>query len=172
MLKDIVSEVMEALSGIKALRYVAEDWGQLNYEQPPVQWPCALIDVQGITCTNLGNGGLMGDCTFSVQLVNRPVQRTSAGAPKAQQAQNLLLFELIDGVLDVLHAREGECHSPFVLRETRKDNAIDLQGYTLTFVTSFKTERSLAPVRLSGANISFDKKKAASRGGFQSAKQA
>ena len=36
MLKDIIDELIKTLSEIKELRYVACDWGQLDYEQPPV----------------------------------------------------------------------------------------------------------------------------------------
>lgn len=67
MIKDIFQELIETLSGIKELRYVASDWGQLDYEQPPVQWPCALIDMPGLQCgTSCPTGFQAGERQHSV----------------------------------------------------------------------------------------------------------
>jgi hypothetical protein len=39
--------VHEKLTKVEAIRWVDEDWGQLDiYENPPVTFPCALVSVQ------------------------------------------------------------------------------------------------------------------------------
>ena len=119
MLKDLLQELIETLSGIKELRYVATDWGQLDYEQPPVQWPCALIDIPGLQCSGLSGASLMNEGTVTIQLVNQPPQRTSARAPKAQQDANMVLFGLIDRIYELLHGVDSERHTPLVLKSVR-----------------------------------------------------
>ena len=141
MLKDIMQELIETLSGIKELRYVAADWGQLDYEQPPVQWPCALIDMPGLQCSGLAGESLMNDATVTIQLVNQPPQRTSARAPKAQQDAGLVLFDLIDRVYESLHGVNSARHTPLVLKSVEKVNLIDLQSYIMTFSVGFKVHK-------------------------------
>lgn len=149
MLKDLFQELIETLSGIKELRYVAADWGQLDYEQPPVQFPCALIDMPGIQCSGLSGASLMNEGTVTIQLVDRPLQRTSAQAPKKQQDYGLVLFGLIDRIYEALHAVDSEHHTPFVQKSVERVNLIDLQSYTMTFSVGFKTHKpseTLTPV--------------------------
>ena len=143
MIKDIIQELIETLSGIKELRYVATDWGQLDYEQPPVQWPCALIDMPGLRCSAIEGGSLMNEGTLTIQLVDRPPQRTSAQAPKKQQDGSMVLFGLIDRVYELLHGVDSAHHTPFVLKSVERVNLIDLQSYTMTFAVGFKTHKPI-----------------------------
>lgn len=141
MLKDIIDELIKTLSEIKELRYVACDWGQLDYEQPPVQWPCALIDIPEVRCSGLGGGSLMSEGTVTIQLTDRPAQRTSANAPKKQQGSHMVLFGIIDTVYERLHGVDAERHTPFVLKNVAKVNLIDLQSYIMTFTVGFKQHK-------------------------------
>ena len=141
MIKDLFKELIDTLSQIKELRYVAADWGQLDYEQPPVQWPCALIDMPGLQCSGLAGESLMNDATVTIQLVNQPPQRTSARAPKAQQDAGLVLFDLIDRVYELLHGVNSARHTPLVLKAVEKVNLIDLQSYIMTFSVGFKVHK-------------------------------
>ena len=50
-MKQIFLSIQNRLAEIEELSYIDKDWGQLQYEQPPVQWPCALIDVANIDYT-------------------------------------------------------------------------------------------------------------------------
>lgn len=44
-MKYYFTALKQHLSTISALRTVDAAWGQLAYEQPPVKFPCALIDM-------------------------------------------------------------------------------------------------------------------------------
>jgi len=44
-MKHYFTALKQHLSTISALRTVDAAWGQLAYEQPPVKFPCALIDM-------------------------------------------------------------------------------------------------------------------------------
>ena len=141
MLKDILQDITLRLCKIKELRYVASNWGQLDYEQPPVQWPCALVDVQGADFSALGSGSLLGEAQVSIQIVNRPTVQTSARSPRPAQDCNLILLDIADQIYAALHAVDAETHTPFVLKNITKTNLTDLQSYTLTFKVGFKQHK-------------------------------
>mgnify|MGYP002622202307 CR=1 FL=1 len=44
-MKQYFQNLKSQLQTVGALRTVDAAWGQLNYEQPPVKFPCALIDM-------------------------------------------------------------------------------------------------------------------------------
>ena len=56
-MKHIFLQIQEKLGEVSALKYIDKDWNQLKFEQPPVKWPCALIDVKNINYSQMGNFG-------------------------------------------------------------------------------------------------------------------
>ena len=54
-MKEILQNIQNRLSTITEIRYIDEDWGQLDYysQNMPVQWPCCLIDIQSGNFSNL-----------------------------------------------------------------------------------------------------------------------
>ncbi|MXV37691.1 hypothetical protein GO491_03200 [Flavobacteriaceae bacterium Ap0902] len=55
-MKALLLQLQERIAEISDIKYVDEDWGQLDYYSPnmPVQWPCCLIDIQSVDYSNLG----------------------------------------------------------------------------------------------------------------------
>lgn len=153
MLKKIIEELFQDLSSIEGIRYVAEDWGQLDYEQPPVQWPCALVDMQDVRYSQTGMGGLLADCTFTVQLTDQAPQRVSSRASDTQKERSLQIFGIIDRVIQDIHAKDSAEHSPFMLEGMQRVNLPELQSYVLTFKTQFRTDRPQATAPLTGFSI-------------------
>ena len=45
-IKTILLAVQQRLAErVPELAYIDKNWGQLDYEAPPVKWPCALLDL-------------------------------------------------------------------------------------------------------------------------------
>ncbi len=44
-MKQYITALRNQLATIASLKHIDTDWGQLNLEQPPVQYPCALLTV-------------------------------------------------------------------------------------------------------------------------------
>ena len=65
-MKALLEKIQEKLSEVEGLKYIDENWGQLDYYSPnmPVQYPCVLIDIGQVQYSNLGK-----------DLTKRPVQR-------------------------------------------------------------------------------------------------
>lgn len=49
--------IQNQLGAVAGFKYVDEDWGQLDdySPNPPVKWPCGLVDIQGIDYSNIGS---------------------------------------------------------------------------------------------------------------------
>ena len=50
-MKTILNAVMQRLKEqVSELRYISEDWGQLDYYEtmPPVKFPCALVSIDRV----------------------------------------------------------------------------------------------------------------------------
>lgn len=55
-MKNLLEKLQLRLSEIPQLKYIDENWGQLDYYSPnmPVQYPCVLIDIGQVQYSNLG----------------------------------------------------------------------------------------------------------------------
>ena len=54
-MKALLEKIQEKLSEVEGLKYIDENWGQLDYYSPnmPVQYPCVLIDIGQVQYSNL-----------------------------------------------------------------------------------------------------------------------
>jgi hypothetical protein len=72
-----------------SLKYISADWGQLDYysDNPPVKWPCALIDIAQAQYSNNGELEQHGIYTLLVRIAALPLGNVSAATPAAMQQQ-------------------------------------------------------------------------------------
>lgn len=91
---EILKNIQNRLQEIPELKYVDEDWGQLNlYPQDiPVKWPCALFEVRSGNFENIGKDRKtspeerqMGRFSLDVTLGNLKLSNTSGKAPLSQK---------------------------------------------------------------------------------------
>ena len=58
---------------VTSLQWIDYDWGQLNDERPPVNFPCALIDIAYTECRNLTEAvGALDQLVNVASLLNWP----------------------------------------------------------------------------------------------------
>ncbi len=110
-LASIEKTILQKLSKINELRYVGDDYGQLDYYEsaPPVAFPCALIDISEVQYTNRGQNQQKhpqnrqdGTCVLSilvadVRLQNSTTQRSTSNS------QQLNTKEYVQLVHHALH---------------------------------------------------------------------
>lgn len=89
------------------LKYIDEDWGQLDYYEnyPPVQFPCALIDVQSAQYTHDGQLQQRGVLTIVVKLYLLKLSNTSTHAPQSQKDEAKRGWTLLKEVNRALHGQ-------------------------------------------------------------------
>jgi hypothetical protein len=109
-MKNIIPSIQTLLLTIPELKYVDEDWGQLDYYSPhfPVQWPCALIDIAAANFSNIGMDKMatpthrqMATSSISLTIANLKLTNTSGKAPTVQKTQARSIWEIID----LVHAK-------------------------------------------------------------------
>ena len=104
-MKQLIENIQQRLTPIKELRYIDEDWGQLDYYSPnfPVQWPCVLIDISSANFSNIGMDKRakpiqrqMGDVIFTFTIANLKLTNTSSKAPQLQKDNAWSIWDLVE----------------------------------------------------------------------------
>ena len=111
-MKELLQSLQQRIAQINGLRYIDEDWGQLDYYSPnmPVQYPCCLIDISSIDYSNLGQDlskkphqRQLAQIQVKITLANLKLSNTSLNAPQKQKDDAWLIWELLEEVHKKLH---------------------------------------------------------------------
>ena len=111
-MKELLEKIQQKLSEITELKYIDENWGQLDYYSPnmPVQYPCALIDVQQVQFTNLGRDmskkpvqRQIGQVVLKITIADIRLTNSSMQAPRAQKEQVWAIWDIIEKIHRQLH---------------------------------------------------------------------
>jgi hypothetical protein len=139
MIKDIFIAVEKAITeNAPGIRYVAEDWGQLDFYQshPPVQWPCLLYDVSAFDYSDRGLNSQDAVGTITVRVADYNAVNTSTLAP--DHTPPLTILGVISDAYKALQGLDGETFTGLrrtKLTRVRRDDGI--REYEMTFKTSF-----------------------------------
>lgn len=137
-MKQIFLSIQDRLSTmVPALRYIDKNWNQLNMPQPPVQWPCCLIDLDNIDYSQTSSSDRLADATISLTIATQHTVRSSAKAPSISDA-----YDILDVLESVMEALEGwrVPDTTQALTRTRLQKAYSDQSYyvyTLTLTTAW-----------------------------------
>ena len=100
-MKTILQNIQTKLREVTELKHIDEDCGQLNIFQPPVNWPCCLIDISTANYSNLGIDRNLqpinrqsGKFLIKLTLANLKLTNTSMNAPQSQKDQAWFIWDL------------------------------------------------------------------------------
>lgn len=136
----------EVLLRLKAkaisLRYIEQDLQQLeNYEmRPPVSWPCALIDIDDFTFSDMGGKNhQQAEGIVQIRVGQIAYSPSNGLAASGIRAAALAYYETEQEVFAALHAWAPAGFSKLLRRsakiESRND---DLRVRVIRFATSFQ----------------------------------
>ena len=137
-MKQIFLAIQDRLSTmVPALRYIDKNWNQLNLPQPPVQWPCCLIDLDSVEYSQTSSLDRLATAHISLLVADQHTVRSSAKAPAKTDA-----YDILDVLEDIMEALEG-WHIPDTtqaltrsnLSKAYRDQSYDV--YTLIFDTAW-----------------------------------
>lgn len=143
MLKSIFMEVQARLAAVPGIRYVDENWGQLDLGQPPTQWPAVLIDYGDVPWTNTAGKQQRGDTELVLVVANMKLTNTSARAPQRQKDQAFYILEVLNDIHLKLHGwKPTDASTALIRRRTQRvirDDGIQefRVVYAFTFVDAF-----------------------------------
>ena len=137
-MKQIFLSIQERIADlVPGVRYIDKNWGQLNIPQPPVQWPCCLIDLANIDYSQTSSRDRLATATINITVADQHTVRSSAKAPSISNAYDILdvqeaIMETLEGwrVPDTTQALTRSN-----LAKTYSDKSYDV--YTLTFTTAW-----------------------------------
>ena len=111
-MKALLEKIQQKVGEIAELKYIDENWGQLDYYSPnmPVQYPCALIDVQQVQYTNLGRDmskkpvqRQIGQVSIKISIANMRLSNSSMQAPRRQKEEVWAIWGIIEKIHQQLH---------------------------------------------------------------------
>jgi len=106
-MKQIIQNIQDRLmQEVPELKYVDQDWGQMDYyAQPPVKFPCALIDIQSAQYSNDGDFVQQGTAVVVIRLFDLKLSNSSQAAPKGQKENAKKIWQLIEDVNKAIHGQ-------------------------------------------------------------------
>lgn len=143
-MKTIIDNIQAKLKAVPGLKYIDEDWGQLDYYSPnfPVQWPCTLIDVTNVSFSDTGKDRVkvpqqrqMAEGYITLTVANLKLTNTSGRAPKLQKDNARSIWEIIEDVHKEVHGWNPDVMAGKLIRKgmqrVKRDDGV--QEYTLTY---------------------------------------
>jgi hypothetical protein len=136
-MKAILKSIQETLTAIPELRYVDEDWGQLDdySPNPPTQFPLVLIDVGNLQYSDISRDRnatpqmrQMAAGTVTLRVCNLRLTNSSGKAPLTQKQLTWTIWDLLEKVHEKLHGNVvGGSAGALMrtnLRKRRRDDGI------------------------------------------------
>ncbi len=120
MVEVLAGVQQQLLTKVPAIKYVDENWGQLDQYSPnhPVKWPCCLIDAGTVVWMNLGNKQQQGTANITLDVANLKLTNTSGKAPAAQRTQAWTIHTIMQQVHQAIHNFRVEDFSSMMYRKT------------------------------------------------------
>ena len=106
-MKQLIQQIQNKLQAeVPELKYIDQDWGQMDFwNEHPVKYPCALIDIQSADYTNNGEHTQQGTATVVIRLFDLKLSNSSNRAPDNQKENAKKIWQLIEDVNKALHAQ-------------------------------------------------------------------
>jgi len=109
-MKAIIDEAVKRLGTSTIIKHADENWEQLEFINPPVKWPCALVGIYNGTFTELGRDRTatpqnrqMGTYQIEVTFADRKLANSSSKAPQTQRDNTLSIHDVIEEGHKLLH---------------------------------------------------------------------
>lgn len=141
-MEKLIESIFERLRNeVPELRFIDIDLGQLQLEQPPIDWPCALVDVANVDY----KGGNMqtAETVLNITLGFLVYGPSNTGAAPELRQQAMQHYEIVRKVAETLHGFSPAGFAPLNRVSLVRGNETYPRHFTLSFRTQH-TER-IAP---------------------------
>lgn len=143
-MKIVLQNIQNVLSTIPELKYIDEDWGQLDdySPNPPTTFPLTLIDIGSLQYSDIGKdrnatpqNRQMATGIIVISIANLKLTNTSSRAPQTQKDQAWSIWDIVESVHQKLHGIIlGGCMGALMrvaMRKVKRDDGI--QEYEVTY---------------------------------------
>jgi len=143
-MKTVLKNIQDILTPIPGMKYVDEDWGQLDdySPNPPTQFPLALIDIGNLQFSDIGKdrgatpqNRQMATGTIVISIANLKLTNSSARAPQTQKDKAWAIWDIVESVHVKLHGvvvgGSAGAMMRTAMRKVKRDDGI--QEYEVTY---------------------------------------
>lgn len=102
-MKEIFKSTTAQLGTIPSLKWIDEEKGQLNFERPPVLFPCALVDITLPKTKDMNRKLQECDVIITVRLAFDFAGNTSNETPDEARDKSLEYYDIVEEVYQLLH---------------------------------------------------------------------
>jgi hypothetical protein len=140
-MKQIFLSIQKELEKITELKHIDKNWGQLLYEQPPVKFPCALLDLEKADYTQLGNLAQKATGIVEITIANFRLTNSSGKAPRKEEAYAVM--DIIEKIHQLLHGwSDGETFQRLIRINVQKlDASYAYEIYKISFQTAWEVRK-------------------------------
>jgi hypothetical protein len=146
-MKAFLETVQAKLATITDLKYIDEDWGQLDSysPNPPAKFPCALIDITSLNFSNIGKditanpmNRQTAEGTITFIIADVKLSNTSHRAPQSQKNNAWSIWTVLEEVHQKVHGWKPTADSGALIRTAHKRIRRDdgIQEYQVTYSIS------------------------------------
>lgn len=135
-MQTLTTAIMDRLqSMVPEIAWIDLDVGQLELENPPVDYPCALVDVTDIDFSDMAENNQVGNTTVTISIAQQCITETNYATPLQYRNEAATYFNIIQKVFTALQGFEGNHFAPLTRVTLRKQKKV----FPLTYVLGFAT---------------------------------
>lgn len=147
-MEEILNVILATLKkAVPELRWIDVNLGQMMTENPPVDYPCALVDVTDISYTTAGMKRQVGEARIEVELYFIVRSPANTAAPENIRKQAFEHFAVVTKVYKALEGVNGECFSGLNRVQMRRDKGYYPRSFTLVFRCSVEDQGAVPTFR-------------------------
>lgn len=143
-MKEFLENTQAKINEVPGIAYLDEDWGQLDdyAPNPPVKWPCCLIDMTNVDYSDIGTDKKAmpqnrqeGTGSITITFANLKLTNTSFKAPQGQKDDARAILDLIELTHAKIHGFAPVAGSGRLMRKSFKRIKRDdgIQQYQIVY---------------------------------------
>lgn len=137
-MKELFKAITARLDTVAALKWVDEDKGQLNFERPPVLFPCALVEIQLPKTQDMNSKIQDCDGLITVRLAFDFAGNTSTITPLAAREASLAYYGVVEEVRKALQGWTDGSFNPLSRKSFYQEKRADAyKVVAIPFSTKF-----------------------------------
>lgn len=137
-MQDIIRLLIERLSSIRLLAYVSADWGQLAYDPPAAEWPCALVDISQVSLHDTLREEQTAEGIITVTVADYIDAPLHDDTPAGDFAQEMRIYSVIDQVHQALQGFDTAGFTPLSRRSVRRQTGrAGLRVFVVEYLTGW-----------------------------------
>lgn len=145
-MKQIFLDIQTQLDTIDELKTIDKNWGQLNYENPPIKFPCVLLDIADVNYSQLGQLAQQAEGNIEITVAN--MRLTNSNFRNPNNDASYAVFDIMDDIHQLLHGWSNGTIGRLIrtnLQKVATDSNYEI--YKMTYRTTWRVLKTQSATR-------------------------